>query len=236
MFLEGIIFDNEEEKFTYLKYYESRGLGVYTDALNALRKYTGIDKIHFIDFMGFIRYDKRLRDVLYTMLATLEEYLKNYLFGIIDYFGDKQFIRVTKKNIDKFKLISRTDFGWNIYRNPRLDFGSIVFLYDHFKITPPVQSNNIIEDLKNINFLRNQVMHHRMLLVNQQNGFLNKHNIDKRVRIIKKCIISAYNMLQPDYNKGLISDINKANLDKGKTKSRFIYIDYLEGGYENDKL
>jgi hypothetical protein len=238
MYPKEICFSNDFEKVKYMEYISSRGRGVFEDSLNALLKYTGESVIDYYDFMGFIRYDKCLRDVLYKMLGALEEFLKNTLYKLIDYNGEKPFRKVTSKNIMLFTRIGSKEYGWKLYRNPRLEFGSLVYLYKHFQFTPPCNSFDFFCDLDNVNLLRNLVMHHKMLLIDQSKSNIEKGDITERVLQIRNCIISVYNLLQPDYNKGLISAVNKANYDYENKciKSRFIYIERLDGGYENDTI
>ena len=236
MFPAQLIFNDDFEKVEYNEYIVSRGTGVYQDSLNALLIYTGEISINYMDFMGFIRYDKNLRDILYKMLAVLEEFLKDTLYRLINYTGDKPFGRVTNKNIHLFQKISTKDYGWKTYRNPRLEYGSLVFLYKHFHLSTPSNSIDFFADLDNVNYLRNLVMHHKMLLLDQTKYKFSKNDIINRLSLIKASIKSLYNLLPSNYNKGLISAINKANYDqKSKCiKSKFIYIEKLDGGYEND--
>lgn len=233
MYPKEIIFSQEFEKYNYDFYIKSRGIGVYEDALRALLLFTDKGSIEYYDFMGFIRYDKNLRDILYKMLAVLEEYLKDNIFKKIEYSDSHLIKKISKNNIDKFHVISDIDYGWNLYRNPTLDFGSLLYLYDHFKIILPSKSEDFLADLKNIKSLRNLVMHHHMLLINQSKPDFIKYDIDQRVIELSHQIISLYNILQPDYDKGLITAINNANYDRanGCIKSKYIYIEKLDGGY-----
>jgi len=231
-----IVFSQECDKDNYDFYIKSRGIGVYEDALRALLLYTDKCSIEYYDFMGFIRYDKSLRDILYKMLAVLEEFLKDNIFKKVEYIKNHSFKKISKDNIDKFQMISDENYGWTLYRNLTLDFGSLLYLYDHFRIILPSKSKDFVGDLKNIKSLRNLVMHHHMLLIDQSKPALNKYDIDQRVKELTQQIISLYNILQPDYDKGLITGINKANYDKDNDciKSKYIYIEKLDGGFKND--
>jgi hypothetical protein len=95
-------------------------------------------------------------------------------------------------------------------------------------------SDDFYNDLDNVRELRNIIMHHKMLLIDQEDDIYDQTLIDVRVSKITRYIKSLYNLLDEDHAKGLITAVNKARWDKKNKciKSKFIYIDYLEGGYD----
>ncbi|MFW6002317.1 MAG: hypothetical protein ACOCQD_03170, partial [archaeon] len=227
-----IILDDDIDTFNY--YLDIRGIGTYYDAIKNLMIYTENEKIEFNDFMGFIRYDKNLKDVLYKMLGSFEENLKENIYNHFDYIGEKPFSKITDQNIHLFvKLKPTGGFGWNLYRNSRLELGSMIHLINSNDHVIETKSDNYLEDLNNIKDLRNLVMHHKMLLVDQSKEPKSKAQIENRISNVLDGIISLYKLLPSDYDKGLISAINKANYDskRNTVKSKYIYIRHLEGGY-----
>jgi hypothetical protein len=234
--LEESIEMSEDEKAVFDKYVRIRGIGVYFDTVSSLKLYDDEnEKIKFDDFMGLIRYDKNLRDVLYKMLGSYEEKIKNILYSNFDLVGSKFLMRVTEKNIKRIEYIDTSDnYGWNLMRKSKLDLGSINYIFKHYDFLFDSNSDDFFSDLDNVRELRNIIMHHKMLLIDQESEVYDKTLIDVRVSKITRYIKSLYNLLDEGQAKGLITAVNKARWDVNRKfyKSRFIYIEHLEGGYD----
>ena len=169
------------------------------------------------------------------MLGSYEEKIKNILHSNFDLVGSKFLNRVSEKNIQRIRRIDRSDsYGWNLLRTSKLDLGSINYIFKHYDFIFESNSKDLFDDLNNVRELRNIIMHHKMLLIDQESDVYDKTLVNVRVSKITRYVKSLYNLLDKDYAKGLITAVNKAGWDSEKQcyKSRFIYIDHLEGGYD----
>jgi|GEM_PF-3570042 len=235
-FVKKAIDMSEDDVTTFNKFLRIRGIGVYFDTINSLRLYVDDSKkVNFNDFMGFIRYDKNLRDVLYKMLGSYEEKIKNILYSNFDLVGNKFLSRVTGKDIKRIRHIDKSDsYGWNLMRKSKLDLGSINYIFKHYDFMFESNSDDFFSDLDNVRELRNIVMHHKMLLIDQESDDYDQTLISVRISKITRYIKSLSNLLDEGYAKGLITAVNKARWDNKNQclKSKFIYIEHLEGGYD----
>ncbi|MBP5446285.1 MAG: hypothetical protein J6Y28_08955 [Acholeplasmatales bacterium] len=207
---------NKQDKENYESYSQIRGKQQYYIIFESLKK---IDSdISYNDVNAFIKFDKAIKDVLYTFFGTLEEEIKNYIFTNFD--ATDEFI---KKYPDAFKQIKEgqepliekkeiCDFEITVlYKKFALNFGGIVILLKALK-----NRYNIPYDMEKLQFLcdfRNDVMHHIPLL------FDCDFNI--KTNELRSKIVALIECLPERYRDALIEQINeKIEATKKNIKSQ----------------
>ncbi len=211
-----IKFRSEIEKFDFNKYKTIRGEGTYQIVEDILKLLIQRDEILYHDFSGFIRYDKRLRDLLYVYLGTFEEYLRNLVFKKIDYKGSKEIKRIDEKNISMFE--PSQNYGINFYKNSIFDFGSLIRIIKHFSAVMNLENldKDFIQKLENIRQLRNKVMHHSVVLINPLscNTILEVKN---HMNIMSNWISSLHDLLPKDWQIGFKNELLKLKYGRDNT-------------------
>jgi hypothetical protein len=223
-----ISFANDKEQAEFDQYFPIRGLGVYQDTLRVLETLMEVRPISFVIFSGLIRYDKQLRDVIYKYVAALEEFWRNYLCTKCEYLGDEIFNKVNKKNESDFiTLPPDKDYGWKLYRNPVLDLGSLLHIYTSLDLMLPTGVDPNSVTIKQIKELRNIIMHHRMVTVDQSISCPSKKSIDEYTMKISASIESLTHTLPENYRLGFQKELYQCNYDKrnGNQKSPYINFD-----------
>lgn len=222
---------DENDLNNFDKFLSLRGAGVYLLVFESLLEFLDRDKINYKEFSNVIRYDKNLRDILYKYLATFEEDLREQVYSQLEYSGKNIIHKVTKNNIKKFYRTN--EHGFNFYKYANLDLGSLITLIKHYKLNIKCIDNHLEIHLRNINNLRNKVMHHNFLLINATKP-LNKLSIESNLKLIEKKIMSLYALLPKDWRMGFLKEINNANyynLKNGEMtiNSKYIKLDFLVG-------
>lgn len=228
--LEYVKVTNAEQ---FNKNVKEKGIGYVEEVIKNLMIINDNNQLNDNEILGFIRYDKFLREKLYKYLSVIEEHLREKLYKKIEYNGDKLLMYKDDYKYTEFILIEDSQYGYNFFKKSKLLFSVIVDLYKKFSESLLIDEEYSITDVKNVNNLRNIVMHHSLLVIDQNEESLSKISINARVKTIEQYIESVKKVLPKNYVKGLITDINKANLDKGiyGSKSTHIFIKHLEGGY-----
>ncbi|QVK21374.1 Abi family protein [Mycoplasmatota bacterium] len=215
------------------KHIYEKGLGVVEEVAMSLKVMSEAEYITSDDIIGFIRYDKFLREKLYKYLSVTEEFLRNELYKNLEYNGSRTIMYTKDYKSSDFKVNEDNSYGYNFFKKAKMLFSVIIDLYTHFEGQLLMSFKFSLEDIKNIGNLRNLVMHHSLLVINQNSTEITKDSIGDRVMLVLKYLMSLIYVIPNEYRKGLITDINKANLDKGVygSKSKYIYIEFIEGGY-----
>jgi hypothetical protein len=231
--ISSISFSNEKEKDSFASYYPIRGLGVYCDTLRTLEAIIIERPIPYSLFSGLIRYDKQLRDTIYQYVAALEEYWRNHLCYLCEYRGTTAFYKVDNKNEQDFtRLIGDEYFGWNLYRNPTFDFGSMLRLYRKFDFAFPKADACDRSQISQIKDLRNLVMHHRMLTVNQSESKSTRESVINYRNKIETLIKGLIKLLPNQYQTGLKKDLLKCNHDKKNNTIKSPHLNFDNLGEE----
>ncbi|XMB86344.1 hypothetical protein RJG79_00675 [Mycoplasmatota bacterium WC44] len=215
------------------KHIYEKGLGVVEEVAKSLKVMSEAEYITSDDIIGFIRYDKFLREKLYKYLSVTEEFLRNELYKNLEYNGSRTIMYTKDYKFSDFKVNEDNSYGYNFFKKAKMLFSVIIDLYTHFDRQLLMSFKFSLEDIKNIGNLRNLVMHHSLLIINQNSTEITKDSIGDRVMLVTKYLMSLINVIPNEYRKGLITDINKSNLEKGVygSKSKYIYIEFIEGGY-----
>lgn len=223
---EQLTFTNEkeeQEKKELNKYLSLKGEYLYKQVYDILlEKNQG--SVSYQELSSLIRYDKNLRDTLYTYLATCEEYLRTLLLKNYD----------VEESCPKFKqhnynsliraLNEKNDFSQsNLYFKLSVDFSVLLQICQEKNLIHITSSN--IESIKT---LRNRTMHHAMLLFGQaqtlKETYINFNALEKQLNVL-------LSLLPQEYQNGFISTIKKLN---GTGRKKFLQEFYLE--YKDDKL
>ena len=220
----GIVFKNKEEQDLYNKYKPLRGEGVYYLVENALKVYRNNEEVSYHDFSSLIRYDKKLRDNLYIYLALFEEYVRNLLFNQYEYNGKGKI----KDDFRDFNTIEESSrYGLNFCLESNFSFGKLMAFIEMFGVKDDAAPEFNRETLTLIKSLRNDVMHHQLLLVPQK-YVLSKCEIESRVVQLHDKLMKLRMLLPHEYRQGFSSSINKCNhSSNGKKMSKYIYLEVI---------
>ena len=192
-FINGL---NDVEKDNYYKYSAVRGGQIYKIIYDALSKKNS--NVSYLDVNSFVRYDKSIKDVLYTYIGTLEDLIRKHIFKNFDlkkgieyqeyYEKCDEFkdilVRIDNKNDNVSELYSR----WSLMMKETIKF---LNKYD--------KSTFNLNNLEQVRKLRNKVMHHSTLIFDSHGN----SKCDATYNEIK-CL---YDVLPNNYG-GLIKEIN----------------------------
>lgn len=227
-----LIFESEEERRQYKKYSSIRGTGVYSDTLKTLQILTHSDRVNYSDFMGLIRYDKNIRDHVYTYLAALEEYWRNHLCTMVDIYDFDNKTKITKYQfgVDFGYLPSNQSYGENLYRRRTLSLGELMHLYKTANIPLPLLCNDPESIIEQVVSLRNLTMHHRMLTIDQTVSAPTEQSIRSHKEKVSKGLDALITALPKEYRDGFLHNLAKSNVDKQKERKKSILLNYDEVG------
>lgn len=196
-FNEFIASLNEKDMRNYLQYSPIRGIQIFKIIFNALSKKN--ENVSYSDVNAFVKYDKALKDILYTYIGTLEDIIRKHIFEHFNLKNDIKYkkryenccelkdiiIKMDNKNDDVTELYVR----WSLMMKE-----TIIFLDKYDKDAFD------LDTLENTRILRNKVMHHSTLIFD---CYANSTKSDTQ-----NLIQSLINIL-PDNYVGLAKKINK---------------------------
>ncbi len=206
---------SEEDLKNFNQYKDIRGIQTYRIIFEALNKKN--DTIRYKDVNSLVIYDKALKDVLYTYLGTLEDYIKNHILTNFDFSSNEDLDKDRYKHIKGLpKCEKRLVYLGEItelYKRYALLFSDMIeFLKEYDK-----EFCNL-DDLENVKSLRNLVMHHLPLLFDTNFDSLKLSTLTE--------VISLINLLPESYKKGIRDNI--FSITKGtKENLNEIYHEYL---------
>ncbi len=177
----------------------------------------GDTDVKYKELSSVIRYDKSLRDKLYIYLSTFEENLRSIIFEKFDVSSGGKAYKNTE-GLKRLKIdihLRNYEQSSNLYFRYRIDLGKTVDLLDCLNVF----DSKTIEDFKTIVDLRNDVMHHNLLLFGTS---VTKKDACESLISLRKKIMTLRNHLPEEYRKGFTDTINN---DIGK---RFLDRLYLE--------
>lgn len=164
-FFSAVIIKQEDIKKAkfYIKY---RGLSEHCFVLNYLQTFKN-ETVTYSEIATALRYDKRIRRILYKFLGLLEEYIRAFILN--KYESDEGALPKTKE------LITQLNKQTNLYQAlNQLTFGNLV---SEVKLLPQSDLSELFfnveykeKNLNSIVMLRNEVCHNRFLLHNKRLG------------------------------------------------------------------
>ena len=198
--LEEMIFQNKEEKADFEKYRQLKGDDLYFQIFRILSEKT--PKVKYVTVRAYVRYDKNLRDMLYIYLATLEEYCKARLLHSFDVCVPKKYQWHCYKELMK-NLVPRENERSTLYYGFQPDFGDLMHICSEKEVYKIKSS-----DQKAIKTLRNQTMHHALILFGNSKT---EEDLPEHFNTLEKQLNALVNALPQEYRKGFLADIIRLN-------------------------
>ena len=198
--LEKMIFQSQGEEVDFEKYRQLKGDDLYFQIFRILSEKT--PKVKYVTVRAYIRYDKNLRDLLYIYLATLEEYCKARLLHSFDVCAPKKYQGHRYKELMK-NLVPRGDGESNLYYGLQPDFGDLMRICSEKEVYK-IESS----DQKAIKKLRNQTMHHALILFGNAKT---EKELSDHFNTLEKQLNALVNALPQEYRNGFLDDIVKLN-------------------------
>lgn len=198
--LEKMIIQNKKEEADFEKYRQLKGDDLYVQIFRILSEKT--PKVKYVTVQAYIRYDKNLRDKLYIYLATLEECCKAQLLHSFDVCAPKKYQGHCHKELVK-NLVPRGDGESNLYYGFQPDFGDLMHICGEKEVYK-IESS----DQKAIKALRNQTMHHAMILFGNAKTEV---ELLEHFNTLEKQLNALGNALPQEYRNGFLDDIVKLN-------------------------
>ena len=205
---EKLAYSNDEEKSEFEKYVKIRGKFVFKQIYDYLLIFNR-DSIKYSDLSTCVRYDKNLRDTLYIYLATFEEYLRAKILDEYDVESCYVFSRKEKHYIKKMAdsmYESKNKENSELYAKFSLDLGETISLVSELKMF----SDEKLKEFENIRFLRNNVMHHNLIVLGKE---ISLEKVAKNKEKMEKGIVALANSLPGNYRQNFIKAINSLRCD-----------------------
>ena len=198
--LEKMIFQSQEEEVDFEKYRQLKGDDLYVQIFRILSEKT--PKVKYVTVRAYIRYDINLRDKLYIYLATLEEYCKARLLHSFDVCAPKKYRGHCHDKLME-NLVPRADGESNLYYGFQPDFGDLMHICSEKEVYK-IESS----DQKAIKTLRNQTMHHALILFGNAKTEV---ELLEHFNTLEKQLNALVNALPREYRNGFLDDIVKLN-------------------------
>jgi len=219
----NVIFVNKKEEEIYNHYLQVRGMAVYKMVYDALCLLTGDNNVLASDLMGVIKYDKRLRDTIYTYLGTIEEYILTTICKFLDYTGMDE---INDKDTSwRTNIIKTENYGYNLYKFWNASLSRMISIIEKYHILFDSYTGiNILKDLNQIRMFRNKIMHHHFITIDPLSNDSKKAIYD-RIKYIEQCVKSMVHLLPNDWKQGFINNIKKCNNQKNIFLSQYIKLE-----------
>lgn len=198
--LEKMIFQSQEEEVDFEKYRQLKGDDLYVQIFRILSEKT--PNVKYVTVRAYIRYDKNLRDKLYIYLATLEEYCKARLLHSFDVCAPKKYQGHCHDKLME-NLVPRGDGESTLYYGFQPDFGDLMRICSEKRVYK-IESS----DQKVIKTLRNQTMHHALILFGNAKTEV---ELLEHFNTLEKQLNALVNALPREYRNGFLDDIVKLN-------------------------
>ncbi len=204
-----------EDLDNFNQYKDIRGVQTYRIIFETLNKKN--NTVRYEDVNSLVRYDKALKDVIYTYLGTLEDYIKNHILTSFDFSSNENLDKEHYTYIKGLPKCEKKNVGFGeiteLYKRYALLFSEMIeFLKEYDKDFCD------LKNLENVRQLRNLVMHHLPLLF----GF----NSDSPRLITLTGVHSLINLLPERYKNGIKKNISFTTSSTKKNLNP-IYYEYL---------
>jgi hypothetical protein len=188
-----IITENEKKKS--LHYLQYRGIEEHERIRLILESYTGA-KITYSSIASTMRYDKRIRRILYKYIGFIEESTRAYISNtfadsISGFFHTKKLDECLLENYSLFNALCALTFWQLISQVKKMDEKNKIEMFPYYKDNISWLDNDLSALVK----LRNEVSHNRFLIDNKRLAFC--HVGDKNSSLWAN-IINLQNCL-PEY-------------------------------------
>lgn len=214
--LNQMKYENPEELEEAKKYIALKGMVQYQRIINYCKSLSS-EFPTYAKVSGFYRYDKRLRDKLYTYMATVEEFMRACIGNKFenddsDLVKTEQFIK--KQN--KYKSVS--------LRLEQLTLGELIQLVlKNRMVFQDVYNLETLEtNLNAFRVLRNRISHHNFLFAETYEKCIINNNIDNT---LKHNVDNVKFLLPNEYRQGFSKIINECTKNLQIDKAICIYLD-----------
>lgn len=205
-FWEKIII-SVEEKDKALHFLRYRGIQEHENIKILLESLTG-EKVSYSAIATAMRYDKRIRRILYKFIGFLEEYIRAYISNkysdeIDDFSHSKQLNGYLENDNILFNALSSLTFGQLIIQVKKLREEDKLNLFPYYYNNSLWLNNDLTALVK----LRNEVSHNRFLVGSKRLAFC--HIGDKNSSLWGN-IINLMNCLPEYLKQSFINEINNS--------------------------
>lgn len=210
---------SKEDKQNFSDYSKMRGVQQYRIIFETLKKTD--PNVEYKDVNAFIKYDKSIKDVLFTFLGALEEYIRNDIVLRFDFKNKsknlKEYhdIKELPKCIEK---VQKKDEITAFYKYFSLNFGDLISFIEKYS-----KDKYDTKSLKKIVKLRNKVMHHKLLLFDC--------NFSSTKTNTENWIFELIKQLPNDYPQYLADELNKKT-EKTKSNIKKSYLNFVLSTFE----
>ncbi len=215
-----LIFENEGQKTEFQKYIKLKGRYLYLQIYNLLLE-RNVEGVRYYEVSSFIRYDKNLRFLVYTYLATLEEWLRAQLLEMYDVVDGKgEYKQHCYKKLQNDLVPKKDKIKSELYWKFQPDFSDLMQICDEKKVSSIEEGRNALKEL------RNKTMHHAFILFGntEKCGGLRSY-----FEAVQKKLNILLNALPQEYREGFLSDIKKLNGENGRKYLEYWYLEVIDG-------
>lgn len=213
-----LTFASIEEKNEFEKYKKLKGIYLHKQVYDILLQVNDKKNVTYYALSSFIRYDKNLRDMLYKYLGTAEEYLRALVCEKYDVPSNCSVFKAQKwEKLAELSHKKQEDATSNLFYKLELDFSALM--------TFAMKQNliHISEDAKkSIQKLRNETMHHSLLLLGKNHDLA---QLDEHFKILEKRLNALLEILPEEYKEGFMESVKRLN---GYPRTQYLSIFYLE--------
>lgn len=207
-----MIINNEDIKDANF-YFKIKGKDLYMHVIKIFQDKFHEKNFNYKEISSYIMHDKSLRDNLFSYFAYIEEHLRSKLLNIkdvdkIDSLKNLNFIeRKVTNNISNLYL--------SIIKNEnKVTFTKLIGLLEQADIL----SQKEITELSLLIKLRNEIMHHNLLLIKD---FITWDKVEKNINELKNTLKILLTYLPDNYKNGFINSINKLSEKESKKNPEY---------------
>jgi len=195
----------------FMENLKNKGVPLHKHVYDILYSY-GESTITYHELSHFIRYDKSIRKVLYKYLATFEEQLRAEIINNFDYpnkpTSKEDSIISDKLVIKKDELVVSNVYWFTFTKN--FSFGNLI-KYISSRLSE-LNINFTENELTEIKTLRNKVMHHSLVLVDDAINYI---AAEAEINKIERVLTLLYKGLHDKAKDEFAMEINKSNFKGG---------------------
>ncbi|MGL5268321.1 MAG: hypothetical protein ACRC8P_00905 [Spiroplasma sp.] len=223
--LEMMIINNEDIKDADF-YLKIKGKDLYMHVIKIFEDKFHEKEFNYKEISSYIRHDKSLRDKLFSYFAFIEEHLRSKLLNIkdIDKFDNlKNFNFIERKMANNISNL----YFYIIKNENKITFSKLIGFLKRTKMLTQKE----IAELKPLIKLRNEIMHHNLLLIKD---FITWDKVEKNINELKTNLKLLCQYLPDNYKKEFINSINKLSEKESKeypeyfTRINLGELDYCE--------
>lgn len=212
---EKLVFESEQERVKFKEYLKHKGIFLHKQVYEAVLQVSEVCSYYTLSHM--IRYDKKIRHILYKYLSAIEEKYRSLLYENVD-ICDKAKDRYLVEECNNWRIMpsdleiknnSTTSLLYYSSYSKHFNLSSLVNLLNKFDKS--IIDEDVIQKLNQVISLRNKVMHHNLIL-------LSFHTCSKKIQEeilkIQKLIVVMYELLPDEMKLPFEREINFSRYDE----------------------